>query len=781
MSNKNQDLVLHLKLDTIIPDSDSRRVRNALIESQYTVHGNPQVVPDEHFGSCFSFDGNDDFIELSPTSIPTGNEITVSFWVNGGNNLPNENFIVLAQTAKNSRVLYIHLPWTDKIIYFDCGGNPTDQDVDFDRISRSTDTDNSQDAVAYKGKWNHWAFTKDADKGEMKIYLNGVLWCHEEGKKQPILAAAKVCIANNYQGKIANFRIYKNVLSPEEIKMDMDDDLSAIAAFNLAYPLDFNLYEGENKESVIFIDDGTQGQELILEISNNSEQPLTLPALSGNASASNYHFELRFRPETLSATSLQQIVLKTTEGWSMSPPVTQVDDTVSLYFLASNNQVLGVNNPVSLTLQNINGAAGGGARTTRVELLCPQFAYQGEKVTNYYREKTLSIISHRGKKNIPLHVSFVESNRILNDGKTQNELILRIVNVLKDKSIPLIPASKGDEASKFIISFDVQENPKEEGQTQETIQKKDWALGTKSQVEGIEIKGKDFKMTKRHIEEWKIVKETKGVSPTWTITNQNEENVKLSPEWGLELTISNIISLHPSGQTNLYLRYENIPGYWDGTFVCTIEKTPILYKEGNVGIGTTSTPDNRLTVQGNTKLNGQLNVEGVFQLASCPMIRAIVGTEIPPNIKGDESIPTVTFVTEFIERILAQRLGGLIILLDRAVTADQSHPPYGYITGDKVNFGGFLLYESLDPSSVHSYGWGKPLMRLNPPPVKSVSGEIGIAGNPRTKPELSGTLMIDYQINELGELSLSRFVEVYFTGKAQIDMQQFSYQFRENL
>ena len=30
-------------------------------------------------------------------------------------------------------------------------------------------------------------------------------------------------------------------------------------------------------------------------------------------------------------------------------------------------------------------------------------------------------------------------------------------NVLKDKSIPLIPDSKGDNASKFIISFDVQE------------------------------------------------------------------------------------------------------------------------------------------------------------------------------------------------------------------------------------------------------------------------------------------------------------------------------------
>jgi hypothetical protein len=51
------------------------------------------------------------------------------------------------------------------------------------------------------------------------------------------------------QEQIANLRIYKKALFPEEIKEDMNDDLTAIAAFNLAYPLDFNLYEGDNKES----------------------------------------------------------------------------------------------------------------------------------------------------------------------------------------------------------------------------------------------------------------------------------------------------------------------------------------------------------------------------------------------------------------------------------------------------------------------------------------------------------------------------------------------------
>ena len=616
MSNTN-DLVLHLKLDTIIPDADNQRVRSAFLsenvsalsenisastESQYSVHGSPQVVSDEHFGSCFTFDGNNDFVELSPTTIPTGNEITVCFWANGGNNLPNTNSIVFAHTAKNSRVLCIHLPWSDGVIYFDCGGNPNDQDSGYDRISKSIGT--GQDAVQYKGKWNHWAFTKDVTKGEMKIYLNGVLWHNEEGKTQPILPAAKAYIAKNYPGQIANFRTYKKALFPEEIKQDMNDDLTAITAFNLAYPLDFNLYEGEDQESVIFIENDTKGEELVFEIQNDTEQEITLPAKSGAVSQNNYHFELRFRPDTLSPKSLQQLALKTQSNWSMSSPVTQADGIVSLYFLTTNT-TLSANEVVTLTLPNVSASAAGGARTTRVEFLCPEFTYQGETLTHYYREKKLSVIDHRGKKNIPLHVSFVGSNRILNDGTTTNKLTLRIVNVLKDKSIPLIPDSKGDNASKFIISFDVQE----------ANQNKDWALGTTSQVQGIGIQGKDFRLMARHIEEWKIVKETQGESPTWTITNQNEENVELRQEQGIELTINNIISSLPSGQTNLYIRYENIPGYWDGTFICTIEKMPILYKEGNVGIGISDPGKFKLNVQG-----GDLNVSGTIYRGGNPLI-----------------------------------------------------------------------------------------------------------------------------------------------------------------
>jgi microcystin-dependent protein len=621
MSNTN-DLVLHLKLDTIIPDADNQRVRSAFLsenvsalsenisastESQYSVHGSPQVVSDEHFGSCFIFDGRQDYIEIPNSediNFATNQDFTVASWIKIAKEQPfktnGDNDIIEKWDGSGGYPYVIRYCRDEKKILaarYDGSNHPS--------VTTTTELNSEQ--------FYHIAFVKEGN--QLRLYLDGREESSTDDTTQsttqnnsPLYLARRGGgseYANYFKGAIANLRIYKKALSPEEIKEDMNNDLTAIAAFNLAYPLDFNLYEGDNQESVIFIENDTKGEELVLEIKNNTEQGITLPAKSGAVSQNNYHFELRFRPDTLSPKSLQQLTLNPQSNWSMSSPVTQADGIVSLYFLTT-NATLSANEVVTLTFQNVSASAAGGARTTRVEFLCPEFTYQGETLTNYYREKTLSVIDHRGKKNIPLHVSFVGSNRILNDGTTTNKLTLRIVNVLKDKSIPLIPDSKGDQASKFIISFDVQE----------ANQNKDWALGTTSQVQGIGIQGKDFRLMARHIEEWKIVKETQGESPTWTITNQNEENVELRQEQGIELTINNIISSLPSGQTNLYIRYENIPGYWDGTFICTIEKSPIIYdNQGNVGIGISDPGKFKLNVQG-----GDINVSGTIYRGGNPLI-----------------------------------------------------------------------------------------------------------------------------------------------------------------
>lgn len=603
MSNASNDLVLHLKLDTIIPDGGNQRVRSALTEnflassenvsafteSQYRSHGNPQFVSDEHFGSCFIFDGRQDYIEIPNSediNFATNQDFTVASWIKIAKEQPfktnGDNDIIEKWNGSGGYPYVIRYLRNEQRIHaarYDGSNNPG--------VTTTTQLNSEQ--------LYHIAFVKEGSK--LRLYLDGREENSTDDTTQsqtqndsPLYLARRgesnEAYANYFAGTIAHLRIYNKALSPEEIKRDMNDDLTAIAAFNLAYPLDFNLYEGEDQKSVIFIENDTKGEELVFEIQNDTEQEINLPVKSGAVTQNNYHFELRFRPDTLSPKSLQQLAFKPQSNWSMSSPVTQADGIVSLYFLTTNT-TLSANEVVTLTLQNVSASAAGGARTTRVEFLCPEFTYQGETLTHYYREKKLSVIDHRGKKNIPLHVSFVGSNRILNDGTTTNKLTLRIVNALKDKSIPLIPDSKGDNASKFIISFDVQE----------ANQNKDWALGTTSQVAGISIKYKGKEI---------INSGQQGESPEWVILFNDQTAIE--PSQDIQVELSGIVSSLAAGQTNLYIRYENIPGYWDGTFVCTIEKSPIVFDtNGNVGIGTSNPGNFKLNILGDLSVNGEIS------------------------------------------------------------------------------------------------------------------------------------------------------------------------------
>ncbi|NEO57162.1 MAG: hypothetical protein F6K54_31275 [Okeania sp. SIO3B5] len=169
-----------------------------------------KVIDDPNFGNCIGFDGVDDYIELPPTAIPETNEITISFWANGGESLPKQSSILLAQDKTNHRVVNIHLPWSDSNVCFDCGNKTSS----FDRIEQLAQISD------FKGKWNHWAFTKNVATGEMKIYLNGSLWQTVTDKDQELSQITQIklgCGYGFYEGKVADLRIYNRVLSQEEI------------------------------------------------------------------------------------------------------------------------------------------------------------------------------------------------------------------------------------------------------------------------------------------------------------------------------------------------------------------------------------------------------------------------------------------------------------------------------------------------------------------------------------------------------------------------------------
>lgn len=105
------------------------------------------------------------------------NEITLSFWVFGNAAaLPAATHLLEGKDAGGNRQATVHLPWSNGEVFWDCGNDGTG----YDRINKAASP------ADFEGQWNHWAFTKNAATGEMKIFLNGQLWHSATGKTKPI-------------------------------------------------------------------------------------------------------------------------------------------------------------------------------------------------------------------------------------------------------------------------------------------------------------------------------------------------------------------------------------------------------------------------------------------------------------------------------------------------------------------------------------------------------------------------------------------------------------------
>ncbi|MBD1945095.1 LamG domain-containing protein [Coleofasciculus sp. FACHB-64] len=189
-----------------------------------------------------TFDGQDDWVELPPASIPWGKEITCSFWAYGGEALPQGNSVIEVWCANNQRILNVHLPWSNSAVYFDCGNN--DPHVNnFDRLAKHID------AADCKGKWTHWAFTKNATTGAMKIYLNGKLWHQATNRTMPIPPAAKAGLGRSlggsqlfYPGRLAEVQLWSRERTQAEIQESMPHRLRGDEAGLVSY---WPLNEGE--------------------------------------------------------------------------------------------------------------------------------------------------------------------------------------------------------------------------------------------------------------------------------------------------------------------------------------------------------------------------------------------------------------------------------------------------------------------------------------------------------------------------------------------------------
>jgi hypothetical protein len=351
--------------------------------------------------------------------------------------------------------------------------------------------------------------------------------------------------------------------------------------FRKSYPIDFSLFD-KNSENVLYIEDHSD-QHLTLQIENVSTQDITLHPLTGNTGAANYHFALCFRAGTLSGESLLgakciELTDHSTPDWEMMPPQLNVGGMDVIYLKNKNGGMTfkpkspepnNTANRITIQFNRVCADARGGARGTRVMLHSANMSYDNSLKFDNYREIHLGIINHRGKKVIPLQAGFVGCNTVVNDGVVSNNLKLRITNIA-----PFDPANpSGSDVvfnadTKFILSF------------QAGLNQDEFALADAGAINRISIPAtKYFQVNapqQTKLDYWTIL-------PATVILKSVAD-----PKQGLltfiDIDIKEIKTDYAFGHTHLYLHYENIPGYWDGTFVCMIEKSPVKIEAGAVEV-----------------------------------------------------------------------------------------------------------------------------------------------------------------------------------------------------
>jgi len=163
---------------------------------------------------ALEFEGGDYVSAPNDVFSSVSSEITVTLWQYGSQAVqPQNDHILEATDGSGNRVLNISLPWGDGNIYWDAGNDGSS----YDSISQSAEPNK------YEGKWNFWAFTKNAGTGRMNIYLNGEPWHSGTGKTRTMDGVAAFRIGSsavggsNYDGLIDDLRIYNRQLDANEI------------------------------------------------------------------------------------------------------------------------------------------------------------------------------------------------------------------------------------------------------------------------------------------------------------------------------------------------------------------------------------------------------------------------------------------------------------------------------------------------------------------------------------------------------------------------------------
>lgn len=376
----------------------------------------------------------------------------------------------------------------------------------------------------------------------------------------------------------------------DDVKAAAPGTVAAVIAQNL--PIAFTLHD-KNHQPVVYLENPSSPKSgAVVTITNTASHEISFKSLNGEISESNFHFALHFRPGTLqdsgveigtlpTATKALDSVTVTNYGTQVyvPPPIilwktktfAKADGSYWICFLnVAPQQKLPPGGTLTFTFEKLLAKAELGSRGSRVALVYQNLNFTGETAPlRGTRTQHLSLV-HRGvNAHLPIHLGFVGSNTILNNSiagqpsNVSNSLTLRLTNLSGNETIKFQMPEQSNRVAptRLILSFDSDET---------------WGLGTLDEIKGITVDMKG----------WNWVFSSDGPTPQWEFTPKDKS--QLASGESMELCITNIRSSRPSGLTNLYLQYQNLPDYTDGKLAVAIQKTALVERKGEMIFGGTS-------------------------------------------------------------------------------------------------------------------------------------------------------------------------------------------------
>jgi hypothetical protein len=169
-----------------------------------------------------------DYLEIPPQALANADSaLSICFWLRGDSDLQPQNDNFLEACLDGGRIINIHLPWGTGDVYWEAGGRLQGNN---NRLQKYADPEN------WKGRWNHWAFTRNLQTGRTNIYINGELWHTAGNMFKPIGEVDQFILGANcnsnggwYAGSLDDLQIYSSSLNERAIKKLMHNPPSPMS------------------------------------------------------------------------------------------------------------------------------------------------------------------------------------------------------------------------------------------------------------------------------------------------------------------------------------------------------------------------------------------------------------------------------------------------------------------------------------------------------------------------------------------------------------------------